>query len=346
VHIHEATTPPVLPDEPLPNPGEPTAAIPTYPAAPAAPVAPLAATPVDPMYDRRRYLEDQRKGALAVIAAVLALVVGGLLGFLIGRAVDDEEQVGAPVVTAVTTVTSPQSVPTQGADIASTFDMLLTRTRADGEFRTPSEFPQLDEIIAIDTAAATAELEDQVALLTAAQQDSAGLVDQVTQLEDQVTQLEETLATTTAERDQLAAQLEESGDADTDTQAQLDAATQQIDTLEADLEAARSDLDAANTELQQARADLDAANAELQRVQAELDAANAQLDELNVIAVPRYIDGDVERARADATANGWTLIEQPLESEEPAGSVLDQAPPPDSNMITGSVLNVTVATGS
>src|SRR5690606_39775174 len=84
-------------------------------------------------------------------------------------------------------------------DINATLELLLQRTRADGEYRTPSEYPQLDEIVTIDRAAATAELQEQVALLTAAQDDEGVLTARVAELET-------ALATVTAERDSLAAQ--------------------------------------------------------------------------------------------------------------------------------------------
>ena len=200
--------------------------------------------------------------------------------------------------------------------------MLLTRTQTDGEYKSPSEYPLLDEITAIDNAAATRNLQDQVAVLTAAQEQAAGLTEQVALLET-------ALADVTADRDSLAAQLGESGGANTDTQALLDTANQQIATLTSDLDGAR--------------AELDASNAALKKAQSDLAAANARLDELKVVPVPNYVNGDIARVRTEASANGWTLIEQPTDSQTAAGTVLEQFPAANSNMIKGSVLYVKVA---
>lgn len=328
LHIQEATEPPVY-REPVREPVDPTATIPAqqvppnyvpppHQVPPGGVAVPLA-TP-DPRYDRERYLDEQRRGAWAVVAAVIALLVGGLVGFLIGRALDDDDDQAVitgddPTDTVVVTVPA-------GAGVAETLDGLLERTRADGQYRTPSEYPQLDEIVAIDRAAATAELQNQVALLTEAQEDGAALTDRIAELEQQLTDV-------TAERDQLAAQVEESGEADSDTQAQLDAANEQIATLEAELGTARTELDTARAELQQAQADR--------------DAAVAELEALNVMPVGNYVNGDVEQARADASANGWRLIEETVESDQAPGTVLEQVPPPNTDMISGSVLYVTVA---
>jgi hypothetical protein len=326
LRIVEATTPPGFPDVPV-SPAvdagysDPTLIQPVTTDATArtiAPVAevaevrtvrPVAYAPVEPLPTEPRFIADERNPAWLYIIAVLALVVGGLAGYLIGAASDDEQA-------------APSTVPADGSDVNSTFDMLLTRTRTDGEYKSPSEYPQLDEITAIDAAAATADLENQVAMLTVAQEEAAGLTDQVALLET-------ALADVTAERDELTAQLGESGGTNTDTQVELDAANEQIATLTSDLEAARTELDAANAALETAETDL--------------AAANAALAQLNVMEVPSYVNGDVARARSDAAANGWTLIEQPTDSNVAVGTVLDQLPAAQSNMIEGSVLHLTVA---
>lgn len=324
LYIQEATTPPRLADPaPVEHVVEPTTVMPVEPAAPVRTVAPAAYPSVDPVYEQRRVIDDQRNGAWLFVVAVIALLVGGLIGYLIGDAFDDEEQVVTPV--APTSPTAPVAsvpAPAEGADVNATLDMLLTRTQTDGEYRSPSEYPQLDEITAIDNAAATADLENQVGMLTAAQEEAAGLADQVAELEQALTEA-------TTERDELAAQLAETDGTDTDAQAQLDAANEQIATLETELETARDDLDAANDALEQAQADL--------------DEANATLEELNVMAAPNYVNGNVAQARSDAAANGWTLIEQSTQSDAAAGTVLDQAPPANSNMVRGSVLYLSVA---
>ena len=320
LHIREAPTPPVYPDEPVPGHRtepvverptvERTAVLPTQPAAPARAVAPLTPT-IEPVYPPGPYGREER-AAWPYVLALFALLAGGLGGYLIGAALDDDDDpdVVAPV----------GSVVGDDTDVNATLDMLLARTQADGEYRTPSEYPQLDQITEIDSAAARAPLEEQIAALSEAEGD-------VGELANQVATLEAALNDVTAERDELAAQLGESSDPD--AQAQLDTANQQIATLEADLSAARTDLEAANAAAQQARNDL-----------AE---ATAQLESLQLLVAPDYVNGDIARVRSDAAANGWTLIEEPAESPSPPGTVLEQVPGAGANMVRGSVLYVTYA---
>lgn len=328
-------TPPYVPRTPGEPPfEEPTQAVPTDPTLeptrvlPQQPVAARTTAPVgravtepvytdprytDPMYDPRLAVAAQRREAWPYVLAVVALLLGGLGGFLLGAALDDDDE-------TVRTAEPPATVP-DGSDVAATLDMLLERTRADGEYRTPSEYPQLDEITEIDNAAATAALEQQLAALAEAEGDVAGLAQQVAALET-------ALAEVTAERDALATAAE-SGDGDAELQAQLDAANARITTLEADLTTARSQLDTATADLQTART--------------ERDAAVAELDALGVVPVPDYVNGDVARARTDAAANGWTLIEETVESGAAPGTVIEQSPRADSDMVRGAVLYVTVA---
>ena len=273
--------------------------------------------------------EEDRRPAWPYIAAVVALLIGGLAGFLIGSAAGDEDE------TLPTPATSAPPATVAGEPIAgepttdATLDMLLARTQADGEYRSPSEFTQLDEITAIDNARATEELQAQVDLLTAAQEDA-------TVLTDQIAELEIALADVTAERDAL---LIDAG-TDTEIQGELDAANATIDELTDDLAEANTDLEAANATI----VERDAA---ITTLQGQLDTANKTLGDLNVKKVPSYVNGDVAKARADAAANRWILIEQPtVSASAPVGVVLDQTPPANSNMITGSVLYLEVAARS
>ena len=317
LHIVEATTSRVFPDVPVAQPadavyGDPTVLAPVQ-AAPVRtvqavhPVQAVAYAPAEPAYAEQVFIDEPRRPAWPFIVAALALLIGALAGYLIASAGDDK--------------TTPVSTPAAG-DVDATFNMLLTRTQTDGEYKSPSEYPQLDEITAIDNAAATKDLENQVAVLTAAQEQAAGLTKQVALLETALNDV-------TAERDTLAAQLGESGGTNTDTQAKLDAANQQIATLTSDLAAMRTELDSAN--------------AALKKAQTDLAAANATLDKLNVMPAPNYVNGDIARVRTEASANGWTLIEQPTDSQTAVGTVLEQFPAANSNMIKGSVLYVKVA---
>ncbi len=251
-----------------------------------APAAPMV-RPVEPPYPERN------QGWPYFLAAV-ALLAGGLVGYLIAIAMDDDDTPATAPATTVALVVD--SLP--GADA--------------------------------DTEAIIEDLQAQIAALTAAQGDAAGLTDQITDLET-------ALADMTAERDALAAEIADADNSGSDQQADLDAANQQIAVLEAQLATSLEDLEAANEDVAEAEAALATAVN-------ERDAATATLEDLNLIPNPNYVNASVTRARTDASANGWTLIEQPTDSASAApGTVLEQAPPANSNMIEGSVLYVTVA---
>ena len=318
LHIVEATQPPMFAEVPTAPViadvySDPTTVVPVQ-AVPVHAVQPVAYASIPPVYTEERFLQAERRPVWPYIAAVVALLLGGLAGYLIGSADDDEAKPAA--------VTAPAG-DTASGDVASTFDMLLERTRADGEYRSPSEYPQLDEITAIDNAAATKNLETQVEMLTIAQEEAKGLTDQVTMLEVAVADL-------TTERDALAAQVASNGGTSTDMQTQLDDANAEIATLTSDLAAARSELDTAK--------------ASLKTAQSDLAAAKAAYDALQVIPAPDYVKTDIARVRTEAAANGWTLIEQPTNSTTvAAGTVLEQTPAAGTNMVKGSVLYVKVA---
>ena len=322
VHIVEATQPPPFTEVPVAPvvadvSSDPTTVVPvqTVPvqAVPVHAVQPVAYAPVPPVYTEERLVQYERRPAWPFIAVAVALLLGGLAGYLIGSTGKDETKPAA--------VTAPANA--ASGDVASTFDMLLARTKTDGEYKSPSEYPQLDEITAIDNAAATENLQTQVELLTIAQDEAKALTDQVAILEGAVTDL-------TAERDALAAQVAGNGGTNSDLQAQLDDANAQIATLTADLATARSELDTAN--------------ASLRTAQSDLAAANAAYDALNVMPTPDYVKADVGRVRTDAAANGWTLVEQPTNSTTAVvGAVLEQTPAAGTNMVSGSVLYVKVA---
>jgi multidrug resistance efflux pump len=126
----------------------------------------------------------------------------------------------------------------------------------------------------------------------------------------------------------------------TGSRAELDAANARIDELTDDLDEANTNLDAANATI----VERDAA---IKTLQGQLDTANKTLSDLNVKKVVSYVNGDVAKARADAAANRWILIEQPtVSASAPVGVVLDQTPPANSNMINGSVLYLEVAARS
>ena len=276
IHIVPATTPleepvamyeptQVIPQVPY-RPVQPVA--PVAPVAAVAPVAPVAAPPI--VYDRRP--------AWPYFVAALALLLGGVVGFLIGNARQTDQ-------TDLTSSTQP-----------------------------------LDSVV--DSTASVADLQNQVALLTAAQAKSA----------QDLADAQAALTQAQADRDALATQVSTAGG----TQADLDAANAQVAKLQTDLQNATTQLDAANASLAQTQADLKTA-------QGQLDAANATLTQLHPTPLANYVNGAVTKVRSDAQANGWTIIEEPGSSATAApGTVLEQSPAPNTTMVTGSVILVKV----
>lgn len=267
IHIVPATTPP----EPVAV-YEPTQVIPQVPyQAPIAPVVQPAPVVAGPMY------YEPRRPAWPYVAAVLALVIGGVIGFLIGNSRHAD--------TSLTSTTQP-----------------------------------LDSTVgSLAPDASVADLQNQVALLTAAQTKAA----------QDLADAQAALTQTQAERDALAAQVGTAGSSATGLQADLDATKAQVTKLQGDLKVATTQLDTAN--------------ASLQTAQAQLDTANATLTALHPTPLANYVNGNVTKVRADAQANGWTVIEEAGTSPTAAvGTVLEQTPAPNTNMVTGSVILVKV----
>ena len=244
-------------------------------------VAPPAIQPVAPVSAGPMFVDDRRP-AWPYFVALLALMVGGLIGFLIGNGRHDQ-------TTSITTSTQP---------VGST----------------------------VDSTATVTDLHNQVALLTAAQTKAA----------QDLAALQTSLTQTQAERDALAAQVGTAGGTATGLQADLDASKAQVTKLQADLKTVTGQLDTANAALAQTQASL-------ATVQGQLDTANATLAALHPTPLANYVNGAISKARSDAQANGWILIEQPGNSPTAAiGTVLEQTPAPNTTMVTGSVLFVKV----
>jgi hypothetical protein len=259
---------------------EPVAAYEPTQVVPAVSYQPVGPPTIQPVAPGPMFV-DERRPVWPYFVALLALMVGGVIGFLIGNSRNDE--------TSLTSGTVP---------LESTVGSTPTAT----------------------------DLQRQVDLLTAAQTKSA----------KDLADLQTTLTQTQAERDALAAQVGTAGGTTTGLQAQLDAANAQVTKLQTDLKTATTQLDTANTSLAQAQASL-------KTVQGQLDAANATLAALHPTPLANYVNGTIQKARSDAQANGWTLIEDPGSSPTAAlGTVLEQTPAPNTTMVTGSVLFVKV----
>jgi PASTA domain len=225
---------------------------------------------------------DDRRPVWPYFAALLALMVGGVIGFLIGNGRNE---------TSLTSSTVP-----------------------------------VESTVGSSPTASVADLQSQVALLTAAQTKAA----------QDLADAQASLAQTKAERDALAAQVGTAGGTATGLQAQLDSANAQVAKLQTDLKTATTQLDTASASLAQTQASL-------KTVQGQLDTTNATLTALHPTPLANYVNGTIQKARTDAQANGWTLIEEPGSSPTAAlGTVLEQTPAPNTTMVTGSVLFVKV----
>ena len=243
-------------------------------------VGPPTIQPVAPVVAGPMFVEDRRP-AWPYFVAVLALIVGGLVGFLISNGRDAD-------TTTVASSTQP---------LDSTVSPTATLT----------------------------DLQDQVALLTAAQTDAA----------QDLAEAQASLAQAQEERDALAAQVGTDGGT-TGLQADLAATQAQVANLQTELDKTAAQLDTANASLSQAQASQ-------KTLQGQLDAANATLAALHPAPLGNYVNGTITKARSDAQANGWTLIEEPGNSSSGAvGTVLEQIPAPGTTMVAGSVLHIKV----
>jgi PASTA domain len=250
---------------------EPTLVVPavTYQpvVAPTPAVVPVAGAPV---------FADDRRPVWPYFVALLALIAGGVIGFLIGDARDDE------------TSTQP--------GISQPFDTTAGSTPTAGD------------------------LQAQVDLLTAAQKKA----------EAELAALQASLTRAESERDALAAQVGDTDGTTPDPQAELAASKAEVARLQGDI--------------LNVTGQLDTANASLKTLQGQLDAANVTLAALHSIPLPNYINANIGRVRSEAESNGWTLVEQQSTTPSPnVGTVLEQQPEVGTNMVTGSLLFVTVA---
>ncbi|MEO7398558.1 MAG: PASTA domain-containing protein [Ilumatobacteraceae bacterium] len=292
------------------------------------PVVPV--VPLDPPVERLYAPPPESHWPYVLMAAIFALLVGGIGGYLIGNRVRDDESPRATNTTAVDGAVDEAALDQRVNDV---FTTLLGQAQQDGEVKLPTGYPQLDALLAISRSTAdgaAADASGQQAQIDSLTIERAQLGDQVAMLEQQATVLQERLTAAEAARDELRTMLEANGGTTTDLQAQLDAQLAEITRLQ----------DQVNT-LTAAVAD---AKTELTRVQGELDDANAELQRLDVRQVADLVGVDIATVRSTAKANGWSLVEQLVDKPTaPPDTVTAQLPTSGSNMIAGSVLYVEIA---
>lgn len=312
VHVVPATPEPVYED--LPTAAMPVVAAtyvePPVEAAPYVAAPAMVAVPPEPVY----YAEPPRNrwGAVAA-AAILALLVGGIIGLLIGRASDKGDTLASTDTLTTDTVAGGDQA-TVDRRVNDVFTLLVAESQQPGGISTPTPYPQLDQLIGIlkGSAAPTTTASSS----SATDQAVGSLTDQVTLLQQQNTDLQAQLATAEQQRDALQATLDSSGGATSDLQRQADEQAQQIN----DLQAA-----------------LDATNAKLATAQDTLTKLNPQ-------PIDNLVGMDIAQVRQLAKTNGWTLVEKTVDNAgAPPNSVTAQTPASGTTMITGSVLYVEVA---
>jgi PASTA domain len=210
IHVVPATAP----VEPV-SAYEPTRVVPQVPVQPTfAPIAqPVVAVPAGPTY------VDDRRRAWPYLIAVMALMLGGLVGFLIGNSQNDE--------TSLTSSTQPIDS-TPGSTVTS--DATVEDLQNQVDLLTAAQTKAAQDLA--DAQATLAETEAERDAL-AAQAGSAGgttsgLQAQLDASTAQVAKLQGDLTTVTAQRDAANASL-------TQTQAQLKTAQGQLDAANATL---------------------------------------------------------------------------------------------------------------
>lgn len=291
---------------------------------------PVVAEPmIEPLYARP---PEKNWSFVVAMAAIAALLIGGVAGFLIGNAIaDDERQLTDTSTPPIDQTSLDQAAVDQAVN--DVFDTLLAQARQDGQVNTPTPYPQLDALLALSQGtadSASAAATDQQAEVDALTAERDDLTAQVALLLEQSTVLQQQLTDAEAERDELRATLEDSGGVTSEMQAQADAQAQEITRLQGELNTAKSNAD-------QARA-------EVQRLQAELDEANAALEDLNVQPLGNVVGVDIATVRNTARTNGWVVVERQVDNATAVpNSVTLQIPAPESNMIAGSVLYVETA---
>jgi flagellar biosynthesis chaperone FliJ len=330
-------TPPPDPDrlggmstQPMPRMEPPLAATVIQPAAeplmyaeqPAV-VVPQAVAPI-----REPFVEPisppRRDWGPVIAAAFVALLVGGLIGFLLGRGSDNGDSVVSSDTSVATTIApDDQAVVDQRVD--DIFTMLLAQAQDNGSVVLPTPFPKLDQLLALSSGSTDQQTSDAQAAVAALQTERDDLAAQLAASQDQATTLQDQLTMVTADRDNLQSQLAENGS----SAEQLADQQAQIDDLQ--------------NQLESAQADVDTARGDLQAVQADLDEANAALEALHVTPADNVVGRPVNDVRNLARTNGWQLVERPVDSKSAVDTVTAQMPAPGTNMIRGSVLYIEVA---
>lgn len=280
------------------------------------PMPTMVAAPISPMPEPLYIAAPpERRWGVVAMAAMLALLVGGIIGLLLGRSTDGETS-SVSGSQPIDSVAPDQAVVDQRVN--DIFTLLVAQTQQPGGISTPTPYPALDQFLAL-TQGAGGSVDSTTASTTPATEAPAptgDALDQLATLQQQNATLQQQLATAQAERDDLQAMIEGTGATTGELQQLADEQAKQITQLQNDLATA----------------------------QADLDAATAKLAGLYLSQADNFVGADIAKVRSLAETNGWTLVEKQVDSTSAApNTVTLQAPAAGANMVTGSVLYVEVA---
>ena len=254
-------------------------------------------------------VEEDGLRAWMILTLVASVILAGIIGVLIGRASKQEPA-------ASSSVAHPAQVPTTsivGGLLQTTVAVVPTPA-------VPVSTTLAATTPAVTTPAATNDLQSQIAALTAARDQTA---QQLQQSQQTVSSLQAALAQAQA--------------TSTAPQTANPAPAGQIAALQGQLADATQHAASLQDQLTQSTQSVAAA-------QAQLAAATRSLSDLGVTTLANFVNGSVNDAQQQASANGWTIVQQPVSNGSASpGTILTQTPAPGSKMIKGSALYLQVA---
>jgi len=287
-------------------------------------VQPVQTVPVMPRPIEAPMLPPRRDWGPVLIAGFLALLIGGAIGFLIGRSGDSDEETLVPADASSTTVAAISDQVAFDTGVDNVLTLLLAQADQNGSVVLPTPYPKLDQLLTLAAQGG--------------QQDASNA--------------EGDVAAITAERDLLAGQVTELETQAADLQDQLTAAEQERDALQADVDSGSGDDQPSADQIAQlqdalagVQSNLETANRQLATVQTDLGNATSTLDNLGISKTENVVGRSIGDVRTIARTNGWSLVERPVDSTSAtADTVILQTPTNATTMIRGSVLYVEVAT--